>query len=125
VDNTRPVAYGIPSSLDVFFDNSPAFELLPDAPAKGLRAIAWYDSAEPTRSGWAWGQHYLKGSVAAVEAPLGKGTVFLFGPEITYRGQPHGTFKFLFNAIYGGAAQGPGGAEPVTTTSAAGSPGSR
>jgi hypothetical protein len=25
--------------------------------------------------------------------------VYLFGPEITFRGQPHGTFKFLFNAI--------------------------
>jgi hypothetical protein len=26
--------------------------------------------------------------------------VYLFGPEITFRGQPHGTFKFLFNGIY-------------------------
>jgi hypothetical protein len=24
----------------------------------------------------------------------------LFGPEITFRAQPHGTFKFLFNGIY-------------------------
>ena len=30
----------------------------------------------------------------------GKGKVYLFGPEITFRGQPHGTFKFLFNGIY-------------------------
>jgi hypothetical protein len=28
--------------------------------------------------------------------------VFLFAPEITFRGQPHGTFKFLFNGIYYG-----------------------
>jgi hypothetical protein len=26
--------------------------------------------------------------------------VYLFGPEIAFRAQPHGTFKFLFNAIY-------------------------
>jgi hypothetical protein len=31
---------------------------------------------------------------------MGKGHLFLFGPEITFRGQPHGTFKFLFNGIY-------------------------
>jgi ABC-type glycerol-3-phosphate transport system permease component len=30
------------------------------------------------------------------------GELFLVGPEITFRGQPHGTFKFLFNAIYYG-----------------------
>jgi hypothetical protein len=38
--------------------------------------------------------------VAVAEARLGKGRVALFGPEITFRGQPHGTFKFLFNGIY-------------------------
>jgi hypothetical protein len=38
------------------------------------------------------------------EATVGKGRVFLFGPEITFRGQPHGTFKFLFNGIYYGSA---------------------
>ena len=35
-----------------------------------------------------------------VEANYGKGKVYMFGPEITFRGQPHGTFKFLFNGIY-------------------------
>jgi hypothetical protein len=24
----------------------------------------------------------------------------LFGPEILHRAQPHGTFKFLFNALF-------------------------
>jgi hypothetical protein len=99
VDNTLPIAYGLPDKLDVFYDNSPVFHLLPDSGLKGVRPIAWFSSAEPLRSGWAWGQHYLNGTVAAVEASLGKGKVYLFGPEITFRGQPHGTFKFLFNAI--------------------------
>jgi len=26
-------------------------------------------------------------------------------PQITFGGQPHGTFKFLFNGIYYGAAE--------------------
>ena len=57
-------------------------------------------SKTPLRSGWAWGQAYLEGGVIAVDARVGKGRVLLFGAEILQRAQPHGTFKFLFNAIY-------------------------
>lgn len=104
VDNTNPLAYGMPAQASVFFDNSPVFRLEPDAALKGVKAVAWFDSPAPLQSGWAWGQNYLDGGVAAVDAPLGKGHVYLFGPEVTFRGQPHGTFKFLFNAIYYGSA---------------------
>ena len=55
-------------------------------------------------SGWAWGQQYLNNSVAIAEVPVGKGRVLLYGPEVTFRGQPHSTFKFLFNGILYGAA---------------------
>ncbi len=104
VDNTNPLAYGMPSSLDVFFDKSPAFKLLPNAALEGTSAVAWYQGQKVLDSGWAWGQQYLDGTTAAVSAKVGKGKVFLFGPEITFRGQPHGTFKFLFNGIDFGAA---------------------
>jgi radical SAM superfamily enzyme YgiQ (UPF0313 family) len=30
--------------------------------------------------------------------------VVLYGPEVTFRGQPHSTFKFLFNGIVYGSA---------------------
>ena len=59
-----------------------------------------FDSADPLRSGWAWGQRYLEGGVIALDAQVGKGRVYLFGPEILHRAQPHGTFKLFFNAIY-------------------------
>jgi hypothetical protein len=29
----------------------------------------------------------------------------LYGPEILFRAQPHGTFKLLFNGIFAGHAQ--------------------
>jgi len=105
VDNTNPLAFGLDRQVDVFFENSPVLELHPDAGLRGLKPVAWFDSRAPLRSGWAWGQHYLAGGTAAVEAPLGKGKVILFGPEITFRAQPHGTFKFLFNSIYYGPSQ--------------------
>jgi hypothetical protein len=105
VDNTNPVAFGMPTHVDVMFDNSPVLHLGPDAMLRGLRPVLWFDSRAPLRSGWAWGQHYLEGGVAGAEAAVGKGKVLLFGPEITFRAQPHGTFKLLFNSIYYGTAQ--------------------
>jgi hypothetical protein len=105
VDRSSPLAAGITDPVDVFFDESPALRLGGDAAARGVRRVAWFDSPSPLRSGWAWGQRYLEGATAVAEAPLGKGRLFLFGPEILFRAQPHGTFKFLFNALYYGAAE--------------------
>jgi Zinc carboxypeptidase len=115
VDNSSLVAHGITNPLDVFFDNSPVFQLEPRAALQGIRPVAWFDSPAPLRSGWAYGQGYLQGGSAVVDAPVGKGRLLLFGPEITFRAQPHGTFKFLFNGIYL-AARGPG---PGTATDSA------
>jgi len=97
VDNTNPVAYGLPEKLDVVFDESPVFKLKGGA---GVRKVAWFESAAPLRSGWAWGQQYLLGGVAVVDADVGRGRLLMLGPEITFRAQPHGTFKFLFNAVH-------------------------
>ncbi len=105
----------MPKQVDVMFDSSPVLHLAPDASLRGVRPVAWFDNKAPLRSGWAWGQHYLEGGLAGVEATLGKGRVFLFGPEITFRYQPHGTFKFLFNGIYYGTSTPVGAAARETT----------
>lgn len=103
-DNTHPLAHGMPESADVFYDNTPAWTLLPDAGLKGVRAVGWFGEGKLLRSGWAWGEAYLHRSVQVAEASVGKGKVFLYGPEIAFRGQPHGTFKLLFNGLYYGPA---------------------
>ena len=105
VNTAHPLAWGMSERAEVMFQLSPAFRLGPDAVAKGIQPVAWFDSATPLRSGWANGQHYLEGGVAVAEAPLGEGTLFLYGPEVTFRGQPHGTFKLFFNGIYYGTAK--------------------
>jgi hypothetical protein len=104
IDNTQPIAYGMADKALVFYDESPAFRLQPEASAKGVKPIAWYGSATPLRSGWAWGQQYLDQAVSILEAPVGKGHVVLFGNEVLWRGQPHGTFKMFFNGLYYGSA---------------------
>jgi hypothetical protein len=104
IDNTQPLAYGMADRAMVFYDESPAFRMQPEAAMTGVKPVAWYDSPTPLRSGWAWGQQYLDQAVSIVEASVGKGHVVLFGNEVTWRGQPHGTFKLLFNGIYYGSA---------------------
>jgi hypothetical protein len=96
VDNTTPLGYGFEPDVDVFFDQSPVFRLDDDSG----RRVAWFAGAAPLRSGWALGQSFLDEGTAVVDAPLGRGRVVLLGPEVTFRAQSHGTFKFLFNAIY-------------------------
>jgi hypothetical protein len=100
VDSSHPLAYGLPDRVYVFFDESPSFRLLPDAASRSVVPVAWFGSASPLKSGWAWGQQYLDQTVQIVDAQVGKGHVLLFAPEIAWRAQPHGTFKFLFNGIY-------------------------
>jgi hypothetical protein len=102
------VAWGLDDEVDIFFDHSPVLRLQPAAVAAGVTPLAWFDSDAPLRSGWAWGQHHLNGGLAMAEAKVGNGNLFMFGPEITNRGQPHGTFKLLFNGIFlAGATERP------------------
>jgi hypothetical protein len=105
VDNTLPVTAGLPRQVDVMFDESPVFRLEPDAAAKGVKPLAWFDSARPLRSGWAWGQNFLQGGTTMVQADVGTGKLYLFGPEVLFRGQPAGTFKLLFNGIFSGLVE--------------------
>ena len=88
-------------TTDVYFSASPVFKLTPAAIAsKELTPLAWYGSANTLRSGWAFGQAYLQDGVAAFEANVGKGKLFVYGPEITFRGQTHASYKFLMNQLY-------------------------
>ncbi|MFC2157682.1 M14 metallopeptidase family protein [Acidobacteriota bacterium] len=104
VDNHNPLAHGLPEHVDFMFNFSPVFSFKPEAALQGIKPVAWFDGKTPLRSGWAWGQHHLDGAITVIEAQVGRGKLFLFGPEILFRGQPHGTFKFLFNGIYYGPA---------------------
>jgi len=101
VDSSSQPGWGMGGNADVYFDESPVFTITPDAYSKGIvRPIAWFANNKPLRSGWAWGQAYLQDGVAAFVASVGQGKLYAFGPEITFRAQTHGTFKFLFNQFY-------------------------
>ena len=103
IDTTLSSCWGMESSTDIIFDSSPVFRIKPEAVNQmKIKPIAWFSSDKPLRSGWAWGQQYLKDGVAAFEAEVGKGKLYAFGPEITFRSQTYSTFKLIFNQLYSG-----------------------
>jgi len=105
-DTSNPLAWGMEEYTDVMFNNSPTFKLNPPAADKaGMKTLAYFDSKTPLRSGWALGQDLLHNGVAMIDVQMGKGRLALFGPQITFRAQPHGTFKLLFNGIVQSAVQ--------------------
>ena len=101
---TSPIALGMPEEVSAYFDGSLAFEL--SAPDAGEVAVR-YASEDVLESGWLLGPEKLQGKAAVVEVPRGKGRVILFGFPPQHRGQPHGTFRLLFNALLRG------GMEPI------------
>jgi hypothetical protein len=101
VNNDHKANWGMKPNADVYFSASPVFNLLPNATATGeVTPLAWFASDKTLRSGWAFGQSYLQQAVAAFEAKVGKGKLLVYGPEITFRGQTHSTYKMLFNQLY-------------------------
>jgi hypothetical protein len=101
VDENVAANWGMTPTADVYFSASPVFTLSAEAIAHGnLRPLAWYASDKTLRSGWAFGQTYLKDGIAAFQAKVGKGNLFVYGPEVTFRGQTHNTFKMVFNQLY-------------------------
>ncbi len=99
IDTSHPLAHGMPSDAVVFFDNSPVFRVT----NSNVRRIGWFDSIPSLVSGWAWGEEHLSGGTAIAEASVGEGKVILYGPEVAFRAQPHGTFRLLFNGIFFGS----------------------
>ena len=98
VDTRHPVAAGMPDSAAVYFTNSTTF----DVPAGSrARVIARYPDApgDVLLSGYLQGGEAIAGKAAAVEVPVGRGRVVMFGFRPQHRGQSYGTFRMLFNAL--------------------------
>jgi hypothetical protein len=98
VDARHPVAAGMPDTAAVYFTNSTTF----DVPSgSNARVIARYPPApgDVLLRGYLQGAEAIAGKAAAVEAPVGRGRVVMFGFRPQYRGQSYGTFRMLFNAL--------------------------
>ncbi len=88
-----PLTSGVDSTAFVYFANGVAFDA-----AEPATVLARYVDA-PLRSGYALNEEQLAGKAALVDVRVGSGRAILFGFRPQHRGQTHGTFKLLFNAL--------------------------
>ncbi len=96
IDTRHPIGYGLERDMAIFFKSGPVF----DGVRGDVKAVATYPEFNPLMSGWLEGEKRIRQKTALLETPLGDGRVVLFGFKPQHRGQSHGTFKLLFNAIY-------------------------
>ena len=98
VDVAHPVMAGMPEQADVMTSTSPVF-----APMDGFTGsvIGKYAAdASPLRSGYLKGPQYMQGYASAMDVTLGAGHVVLIAFQPQWRGQPTGTFRTVFNALF-------------------------
>ncbi len=94
-----PINYGVPGEPVVMFERSPAFETLPGF--KGAVLARYPKQGDLLESGMIIHGEVLHDKIAALEVSFGRGRIFLYGFKPQQRGQAHGTYRFLFNALYG------------------------
>ncbi len=103
----HPVTYGLPDEAAVFADAPIAFQTA----VPGAEMERWVLASYPTDprdillSGWIRGEDRLARRAAAVAMTYGKGRIVLLGFRAQHRAQTHGTYPFLFNALYWSVAK--------------------
>jgi hypothetical protein len=125
VDTAHPLAYGMPrdAAFLYFRRRAPqqmAFAIVKPAGAtseqatQGISVAASFGDRDLLLSGWEVGaDRYLAGTPAVLQIPLGAGTVVLENFRPHWRGEAHGTYKFVLNALLLSSTAMP--ARPVTT----------
>jgi hypothetical protein len=93
-----PVNYGVPASPVVMFERGPAFETLPGF--KGAVLAKYAKEADPLESGMIQHSEVLHDKDAALQLSFGSGRILLYGFKPQQRAQAHGTYRYLFNALY-------------------------
>ena len=117
VDTQHPLGYGMQDTVAASFSRSRAFKIVQQerkgeggeektaqTPAPLAESIAHYADKNLLMSGWAQGEEkHIGGKSALLRVKHGDGHVVLFGFRPQFRGQPRGTYKLIFNALYGSA----------------------
>jgi hypothetical protein len=97
-DPKHPVVAGLPLTPAVMFERNQAFDKRPAFRGKVL--ATYLKDRNPLVSGFLLGPEAIQGKAAALDANYGSGHIVILGFRPQWRGQSHGTYKFLFNALY-------------------------
>jgi hypothetical protein len=107
-DSNHPGLLGMPRDPIVMFERGPAFE--PKSGFQGVVLATYPKDRNPQASGFLLHPERIQGKAAELEVFYGSGRVYLFGFRPQWRGQSHGTYKLIFNAIY----DSPSSAKPTS-----------
>lgn len=99
IDNSHPLAYGMPSEGLVVYRSSPVFAVTTSQHSERYETVVRYQERDLLQSGWLIGEEHLSNKPAMVNVRHGKGQIVLIGFRTQHRSQTHGTFKLLFNAL--------------------------
>jgi Zinc carboxypeptidase len=102
-DPTNPIAWGMPASWPVFFDDDQAYRIRPGF-GIDTKVVSRYPREKVLASGWLLGEEYLKDQANILSFKVGKGNVVTYGSQIDFRAQPRATWKLIFNGIFHGPA---------------------
>ena len=109
IDNTHPLAYGMPEQgLATFLGNNHVYQIVATPRNERADRIVTFVDRDVLQSGWLLGEDVITNKAAMVSVEHGRGRVVLIGFRAQHRAQTHGTFKLLFNALLGGADRGAG-----------------
>jgi hypothetical protein len=97
-DSRHPLVAGLPHTPAVMFERNQAFDTRPAFRGKVL--ASYVKDRNPLVSGYLVGAGAIQGKAAALDADYGGGHIVILGFRPQWRGQSHGTYKFLFNALY-------------------------
>jgi hypothetical protein len=97
-DLAHPALWGMPREPIVMFEGGPAFEQ--KSGFRGAVLATYPGDWNPLESGYLLHSERIQGKAAALEVFQGDGRIYLFGFKPQWRGQSHGTYKLVFNAIY-------------------------
>jgi len=109
-DMSDSAVWGLPHDPIVMFERGPAFEAKEGF--RGRVLAAYPKEQSPLMSGYLLHPEKIQGKAAALEVQYGKGRIYLMGFRPQWRAQSHGTYKFIFNAIY----ESPGLSKPAPAT---------
>jgi hypothetical protein len=98
LDPSHPGVWGLPRDPVVMFERGPAFAVNPGF--RGVVLATYPQDVSPLASGYLLHPERIEGKAAALEVAYGNGRIYLFGFKPQWRAQSHGTYKFIFNAIY-------------------------
>ena len=119
-DPSHPAVAGLPREPIVMFERGPAFDT--KTGFRGNILASYSRENNPLASGYLLHPERIQGKAAALEVFYGDGRVYLFGFRPQWRGQSHGTYKFIFNAIYDSPASAKPTAPPKAASGAPATP---